>query len=74
VKQTRLDEPAGYAKRRWKLGDAAVERMRQREKVAALRRQLPRGAAVEDDAFLEGVSSALSSGTQTLRWYAGLDY
>jgi hypothetical protein len=48
VKQTRLDEPAGYAKRRGELGDA--------------------------DAFLEGVSAALSSGTQTLRWYAGLDY
>jgi predicted dithiol-disulfide oxidoreductase (DUF899 family) len=54
VKQTRLDEPPGYTARREELRQAEVELMRHREKVAALRRQLPPGAAVEDYEFLEG--------------------
>ena len=54
MKQTRLDEPPGYTARREELRQAEVELMRHREKVAALRRQLPPGAAVEDYEFLEG--------------------
>jgi predicted dithiol-disulfide oxidoreductase (DUF899 family) len=54
VKQTRLDEPAEYAKRREELRQAEVDLMHHREKVASLRRQLPEGTAVEDYEFLEG--------------------
>jgi predicted dithiol-disulfide oxidoreductase (DUF899 family) len=54
TRQTRLDEPAGYAARREELRLAEVELMRHRERVAALRRTLPLGAAVEDYEFLEG--------------------
>jgi predicted dithiol-disulfide oxidoreductase (DUF899 family) len=54
VKQTRLKEPSGYAERREQLRQAEVDLMRQREQVAALRRQLPPGTPVEDYEFLEG--------------------
>lgn len=54
MKQTRLDEPAEYAKRREELRQAEVDLMHQREKVASLRRQLPDGAPVRDYEFLEG--------------------
>ena len=54
MQQTRLDEPAEYAKRREELRQAEVDLMHHREKVASLRRQLPEGAAVEDYEFLEG--------------------
>ena len=60
---TRLDEPAEYAKRREELRQAEVELMQQREKVAALRRELPPGAAIEDYEFLEGPRD-LSSGDE----------
>ncbi len=52
--QTRLDEPSEYAVRREEIRQAEVELMQHREKVASLRRQLPRGAAVRDYEFLEG--------------------
>jgi predicted dithiol-disulfide oxidoreductase (DUF899 family) len=51
---TRLDEPADYAKRREELRQAEVDLMRQRERVADLRRHLPPGTAVQDYEFLEG--------------------
>jgi predicted dithiol-disulfide oxidoreductase (DUF899 family) len=54
VRQTRLDEPADYAKRREELRQAEVDLMHHQEKVASLRRQLPKGVAVEDYEFLEG--------------------
>jgi predicted dithiol-disulfide oxidoreductase (DUF899 family) len=54
VLQTRLAEPADYASRREELRQAEVGLMRQREKVAALRRRLPAGASVQDYEFLEG--------------------
>jgi predicted dithiol-disulfide oxidoreductase (DUF899 family) len=54
VHQTRLDEPAEYTARREELRLAEVDLMRQREKVASLRRQLPPGAPVQDYEFLEG--------------------
>jgi predicted dithiol-disulfide oxidoreductase (DUF899 family) len=54
VLQTRLDETAEYSARREELRLAEVDLMRQREKVAALRRRLPLGTVVEDYEFLEG--------------------
>jgi predicted dithiol-disulfide oxidoreductase (DUF899 family) len=54
VELTRLEEPADYSAQREELRQAEVELMRQREKVAALRRTLPQGAAVDDYEFLEG--------------------
>ena len=57
MRQTRLDEPAEYAKRREELRQAEVDLMHQREKVASLRRQLPDGASVQDYEFLEGPRS-----------------
>jgi predicted dithiol-disulfide oxidoreductase (DUF899 family) len=54
MRQTRLDESADYSARREELRLAEVELMRHREKVAALRRQLPLGAVLEDYEFLEG--------------------
>jgi predicted dithiol-disulfide oxidoreductase (DUF899 family) len=54
VQLTRLDEPADYAQRREELRAAEVELMRQQERVAALRRQLPPGSPVQDYEFLEG--------------------
>jgi predicted dithiol-disulfide oxidoreductase (DUF899 family) len=54
VQQTRLSESAHYSARREELRVAEVELMRQRERVAALRRQLPLGAVLEDYEFLEG--------------------
>jgi predicted dithiol-disulfide oxidoreductase (DUF899 family) len=54
VQQTRLDETAEYSARREELRLAEVDLMRQREKVAALRRRLPLGTVVEDYEFLEG--------------------
>ena len=54
MQQTRLGEPEEYASRREELRRAEVELMRQREKVAALRRRLPPGTPVQDYEFLEG--------------------
>lgn len=54
MQQTRLAETADYSARREELRLAEVELMRQRERVAALRRHLPLGAVVEDYEFLEG--------------------
>ena len=54
MEQTRLNESAEYSARREELRKAEVELMRQREKVAALRRRLPPGTPVTDYEFLEG--------------------
>jgi predicted dithiol-disulfide oxidoreductase (DUF899 family) len=54
VQQTRLEETSEYTARREELRLAEVDLMRHREKVAALRRDLPVGTVVEDYAFLEG--------------------
>ena len=54
-RQTNLsNESDEYLSRREELRLAEIELMRQRERVAELRRQLPQGAAVEDYNFLEG--------------------
>ena len=52
--QTRLVESPEYAARRDELRLAEIELMRQQERVAALRRNLPPGRVVDDYAFEEG--------------------
>jgi predicted dithiol-disulfide oxidoreductase (DUF899 family) len=64
--QTRLDDPAGYAARRAELLEAEIALMRQREEVAALRRALPPGSAVQDYEFLEG-PQRLNDGDEPVR-------
>ncbi|OEV10273.1 DUF899 family protein [Streptomyces nanshensis] len=55
MRQTRLTaEPAEYTGAREELRQAEIELMRQRERVAALRRELPPGPVVEDYVFEEG--------------------
>ncbi len=51
---TRLPESPDYMARREELRQAELELMRQREHVAALRRDLPTGLALEDYVFEEG--------------------
>ena len=58
-RQTNLtNEPADYLAKREQLRLAEIELMRQRERIAELRRHLPQGAAVQDYAFLEAAASA----------------
>jgi predicted dithiol-disulfide oxidoreductase (DUF899 family) len=52
--RTRLSESAEYEARRDELLDAELELMRQRERVAELRRALPPGSPVKDYVFAEG--------------------
>jgi predicted dithiol-disulfide oxidoreductase (DUF899 family) len=55
MRHTRLNaESAEYPAAREELRVAEIELMRQRERVAALRRDLPPGALVEDYVFVEG--------------------
>ena len=52
---TRLtNESSEYVARREELRLAEIELMRQRERVAAMRRRLPAGAPVQDYMFQEG--------------------
>jgi len=51
---TRLETSPEYATRRDELRQAETELMRQRERVAELRRHLPTGPSVEDYVFAEG--------------------
>lgn len=54
ARHTRLaGESAEYLAAREELRDAEIDLMRHRERVAALRRALPQGAAVDDYVFLE---------------------
>jgi predicted dithiol-disulfide oxidoreductase (DUF899 family) len=54
-RQTNLpDESADYLSKREELRHAEIELMRQRERVAELRRSLPEGATINDYEFLEG--------------------
>jgi predicted dithiol-disulfide oxidoreductase (DUF899 family) len=66
MEQTRLEEPADYAASREKLLQAEISLMRQREEVAALRRALPPGTAVQDYEFIEG-PRRLTDGDEPLR-------
>lgn len=57
-RQTNLpNESAEYLARREELREAEIELMRQRERVAEMRRALPAGATVHDYEFLEGPTS-----------------
>jgi predicted dithiol-disulfide oxidoreductase (DUF899 family) len=57
-RQTNLkNESTEYLAKREELRHAEIELMRQREKVAVLRRKLPQGADVEDYEFIEGPAS-----------------
>src|SRR5260370_26795939 len=69
-RQTKLPNESGdYLAKREELRLAEIELMRQRERVAELRRRLPQGATVQDYAFEEGPAN-LDDGdtpTQTVR-------
>lgn len=57
-RQTNLpNEPADYLAKREELREAEIELMRQRERVAELRRGLPKGATITDYELLEGPTS-----------------
>jgi predicted dithiol-disulfide oxidoreductase (DUF899 family) len=57
-RQTNLaNESPEYLTKREELRLAEIELMRQRERVAELRRQLPKGATIQDYEFLEGPAS-----------------
>ena len=60
------EEPAEYLARREELRLAEIDLMRQRERVAELRRQLPAGAIVENYVFEEGPAS-LEAGDAPVR-------
>ena len=70
LRHTRLqNESADYIAKREELRVAEIELMRNRERVADLRRRLPKGATVQDYTFEEG-SASLEAGdrpTQTVR-------
>ena len=66
-RQTNLaNESAEYLARREEVRQAEIELMRQRERVAELRRQLPPGAIIPDYEFLEGPTS-LADGDEPVR-------
>jgi predicted dithiol-disulfide oxidoreductase (DUF899 family) len=66
-RQTNLaKESAEYLAKREELRQAEIELMRQRERVAELRRALPPGATIQDYEFLEGPAS-LDHGDEPLR-------
>ena len=66
-RQTNLtNESADYLAKREELRLAEVELMRQRERVAELRRRLPQGAKLENYAFQEGPAS-LDAGDAPIR-------
>jgi predicted dithiol-disulfide oxidoreductase (DUF899 family) len=67
MRETNLtNESAEYRARREELRLAEIEEMRHRERVSALRRTLPQGAAIEDYVFQEGPAD-LSLGDEPLR-------
>ena len=66
MSQTNLaNESEEYLSKREELRIAEVESMRQRERVAELRRQLPKGALIQDYVFEEGPASLASGDTPT---------
>ena len=67
MRHTRLsNEPADYLAQRETLRQAEIELMRNRERVAELRRHLPPGAPMQDYAFQEGPSD-LTAGDGPIR-------
>src|ERR1700752_1000801 len=59
-------ESAAYLEKREELRLAEIEEMRQRERVAELRRQLPDGAIIQDYVFEEGPAN-LDAGDGPIR-------
>ncbi len=67
MRQTNLtNEPPEYIERREALRLAEIEEMQHRERVAELRRQLPKGAPLKDYVFWEGPAE-LSAGDVPVR-------
>src|ERR1700733_1549883 len=67
LRQTNLpDESAEYLSKREELRLAEIELRNQRERVAELRRKLPKGSAVQDYIF-EEVAASLDSGDSRIR-------
>jgi len=65
-RQTNLtNESPEYLAKREELRHAEIELLRQRERVAELRRQLPKGATIQDYEFLEGPTSLDDGDTPT---------
>ena len=66
-RQTNLpNESAEYLSKREDVRQAEIELMKQRERVAELRRQLPKGTTIQDHEFLEGPTS-LDAGDEPIR-------
>jgi predicted dithiol-disulfide oxidoreductase (DUF899 family) len=66
-RQTNLpNESAEYLSKREEVRQAEIELMKQRERVAELRLQLPKGATIQDYEFLEGPTS-LDAGDEPVR-------
>jgi len=66
-RQTNLpNESPEYLSKREELRQAEIELMRQRERVAELRRELPQGATIPDYEFLEGPTS-LDAGDEPVK-------
>jgi predicted dithiol-disulfide oxidoreductase (DUF899 family) len=66
-RQTNLpNESPEYLAKREELRNAEIELLRQRERVAELRRALPAGAAIKDYEFLEGPAS-LTAGDEPVK-------
>ena len=66
-RQTNLpNESAEYLSKREEVRQAEIELMKQRERVAELRRHLPKGATIQDYEFLEGPTS-LDAGDEPIR-------
>ena len=66
LRQTNLsNEPAEYVAKRDELRMAEIELMRHRERVAELRRQLPKGAIVQDYVFEEGPATLAEGDSPT---------
>src|SRR5437870_8875831 len=66
-RQTNLpNESAEYLSKREEVRQAEIELMKQRERVAKLRRGLPKGATIQDYEFLEG-PTALAEGDEPVR-------
>ena len=66
LRQTNLNESEEYLSRREELRLAEIELRNQRERVAELRRSLPKGPAVQDYMF-EEVAASLDSGDSPVR-------
>ena len=73
-RQTNLpNESAEYLAKREEVRQAEIELMRQRERVAELRRALPKGATIQDYEFLDCTLGALPGGRATAGGPTSLD-